>query len=122
MSSPMITHENHTASVAHRAPRYPIEAPIRFRGIHESGWQDGWTANVSRSGILFKCDHFVKTGTWVKMDLMLPAEILGGPGAEVECHGYIVRAEPPHGAQAEVMLAATISNYRFVREEKKARP
>ncbi|MGH9450653.1 MAG: PilZ domain-containing protein [Terriglobia bacterium] len=115
----MISRANRAA--AQRAPRFPVEFPIRFRSVHESAWRDGWTENVSRSGVLFRCDQALKTGTWVQMCFELPAEVLGRRGAEVECSGHIVRAEPPYGAQAEVLLAATISNYRLVHDRGNAR-
>lgn len=117
MVNSLMRPDNHRT--APRAPRFPIEAPIRFRAVHETAWRDGLTANVSRSGVLFRCDRAVKTGTWVKMALTLPVELLGRAGAEVECHGAIIREEPPHGAQSDVMLAASISKYRFVRDGKK---
>ncbi|MDE3179580.1 MAG: PilZ domain-containing protein [Acidobacteriota bacterium] len=107
--------QDHLGTAASRAHRFPIEAPIRFRGIYESAWRDGLTRNVSRTGVLFWCDRALKKGARVKIGLALPGSILSENGGEVECHGRIVRVEPPRNARAEYAVAATFASYRFVR-------
>lgn len=98
-----------------RAQRYSVEVPIRFRAARDSAWRDGRTANVSRTGVLFLCEHNLRAGTRVKLGFRLPSEILGHPAARVECNAIVVRALPPSASEADVSIAAAISSYRLAR-------
>ncbi|MGH9406230.1 MAG: PilZ domain-containing protein [Terriglobia bacterium] len=106
--------ENHSRV---RAPRCPVETAIRFRRLDDSAWRLGQIENVSRSGVLFRCDLAIRAGTWIEMGFTLPGEVLGGPGAAVRCHGFVSRVERPTARRIEPRLAVAIPRYRFVREE-----
>lgn len=107
--------ERQSVAAVPRAARFPVKMSIRFRGIHETAWHLGWTQNVSRSGVLFRSAEALEKGTWVEMGFALPVEAQGRPGTEVACHGHIIRVEAPFPNQEEALLAATISDYHFVR-------
>lgn len=118
----MISRESCTASGVIRAPRFPVQMIIRLRSVHETAWHEGLTENVSRSGILLRCDLALAPDTRVEVGLVLPVEAPGRPVAEVECRGFVARVDPPTDEGAESRLAVSISDYRFVRERVDARP
>lgn len=89
--------------------RFPIEAPLRYRVHGERHWREGTTVNISKSGVLFRCNQAVVPGTNVEMSFMLPVELSGEPGAKVTCRGVIVRSkEFP-------LIAARIHGSRLLR-------
>ena len=98
-----------------RAVRFAIEVPIRYRAVGEPGWHSGQSANISRSGVLFRSDDAVWPKTPVELILRLPLMLLGESGAEVVCSGEVVRTTVTAGWPA--MIAATITKFRFVRGE-----
>ncbi|MGH9353227.1 MAG: PilZ domain-containing protein [Terriglobia bacterium] len=116
----MILQQEQPQSVVLRAPRFPVEMLVRFRGAREPAWHKGRTENVSRTGVLLRCDLEMEIDAPVEMGFILPAEVLGRPGAEVECRGFVARVEPPARGRPEARVAVTISDYRFVREKKRA--
>ena len=101
-------------SVKSRAQRFPIRMDLRYRPGSEEGWCEGTTANISRSGVLFKAQNLLEPGTRVEIILALPVEIGGEPAARVACQGRIIRMLPPESPQAAPFLAAEILDFRFV--------
>ena len=99
---------------AHRARRYEIDLPIRYRTADAPGWHEGRTENISRTGILIRTTAPLPPRTPIDMLLALPAEV-GGRGVPVICRGRVVRAEPAgaHG-QHQPTMAATIVAVRYV--------
>ena len=104
-------------AVGARAARFPVEMPVRYRGVDELDWHEGVTENVSRSGVLFRSGCAVNPNAEVQMDFLLPVEVVGSAGAEVECRGRVVRVEEPAGEPGGFRVAATILDYRFVRAD-----
>lgn len=102
-----------------RAPRFPVEMNIRLRRAGEQEWHEGRTENASRSGALLRCKLRVEIEAPVEMGFILPAEILGGSCAEIECRGVVARVEP--NGRRESRVAVTIADYRFVREAARAK-
>ncbi|MGH9770510.1 MAG: PilZ domain-containing protein, partial [Candidatus Acidiferrales bacterium] len=74
---------------AARAIRFPMKMPIRFRKPGEEAWRAGMTENVSRSGVLFRSNCTMKRNSELQMGFILPREVLGQAGAEVECRGRV---------------------------------
>ena len=98
-------------STPQRAQRFPVHLPIRYRSAGEGPWREGTIENISRTGVLFEGDGSLDVDTPLEMTFALP--VAGAPG--ISCRGRIVRiVRGPH--VAAVALAATISAYRFVRE------
>lgn len=93
---------------AHRSPRFPVELPCRFRKPGQIDWLQGMTANVSKSGILFRADREMEVQTTLQMNFELPSEIAGGKGAEVFCMGKVVRTVMPAANDDKLLLAARI--------------
>ena len=97
-----------------RAPRFALHLPLRYRTIGESGWHDGLTENISRSGVLFRAKDLLQVSTPVEMTFALP---LANLGPEVLCRGQVVRTVPPSGPSDRPAVAATIVDYHFRRRD-----
>ena len=74
-----------------RAPRFPLECPLRYRSIGSSQWICGMTENIGRSGVLFRTDRIVDVETNVEVEITLTWE---AGGSQLSCSGRVVRAEP----------------------------
>ena len=97
-----------------RAPRYDLQIPVRVRLMGGSGWLEGLTANVSRSGVLFRAAGDLRPDALLEMGLMLPSLLgLGGSASQVLCLGCVVRVD--EGSDGQYGYAASIWGYRFVR-------
>ena len=77
-----------------RAPRYRIAIPLRFRAAGDSTWLDGYSENISRTGLLFRADQTLVADTFIEMMLEMPAEVTAAGGVHVR-RGHVVRAVPP---------------------------
>jgi hypothetical protein len=98
-----------------RARRFSIQTRLRYRVKRERTWREGKTENISRSGLLFRGEVFVKPATQIEMSMVLPSGILGDGAVEVIFRGTVVRTVPPASADSMLGLATTISHYRLVR-------
>jgi hypothetical protein len=113
--SVLIEHDPKKPAYA-RAPRYRLQIPLRYRSTGDEEWRDGYTENISRSGVLFRTDRLMPSHARVEMMLALPAEVGGDAAATVICRGRIVRTElraGDAGNDAGPVVAATIAGYRI---------
>ena len=93
---------------------------MMFRRVGEEGeWQQGLTANVSRTGVLFQTQTTMKPHTALEMRLVFPAEIVGQAAGQVVCRGEVVRADSPTLQEPQSTLAATIGSFRMLPGEGK---
>lgn len=93
------------------APRFSIEAPVRFR-THGSAWLEGTTVNISRAGLLLRTAHEPPPPqTLVELQMALAAPGTRGC-AHVACVGQVVRVEPAPVA-GETFMAATIEKFQI---------
>ena len=111
--------EGHTHHNPPRAQRFDLQLLIRYRAIGETTWPDGRTENISHTGVLFNASDAMQMGTQVEMSLAMPFQGSIETGAEVACHGEIVRTAPPASTDAQPCLAARILPYRFVQGKHK---
>src|SRR5262245_33555257 len=91
-----------------RAHRYPLELPLRYRSIGDQSWSTGTTANISRSGVLFKGETALSIDTEIEVGLLLSRMTRG---ADIIFRARVVRMVA--NGDAAPMLAASFSNYRF---------
>ena len=98
-----------------RAPRFQVRIRLSYRTLGEEAWHEGWTENISRSGVLFRVNKPLLPRTQVEMSLRLPVAIAGESSADVLCKGQIVRVREPLTVEDHHALAATIQEYRFLR-------
>jgi hypothetical protein len=89
-----------------RATRFDLHLPLKYRLLGESGWREGTTENISRSGMLF-----ITPNAQLEFNLVLPAEIAGLAAAEVICRGEVVRTV--ESGTVSPTLAAKILQYHF---------
>ena len=104
-----------------RAPRFELEAPVRFRGVGEAVWSTGRTMNASRTGVLVRSgDTRLGLRDSVEFVLALPPIEGAQTGVEVQCTGAVVRFEHGGGAGdgGERILALTIDDEQFGRSER----
>ncbi|HSL23385.1 MAG TPA: PilZ domain-containing protein [Vicinamibacterales bacterium] len=95
---------------ARRAPRYLIEAPVRFRSP-EGQWNEGTTVNICSLGLLIRTANAPAPSTSLELRIALSPE--GSmAGADVACTGRVLRSEQPPGA-AEALVAVTIDRFQF---------
>ena len=105
-----------------RAQRFDIQLSLSYRACGETAWLKGRTENMSYTGVLFRAEQFLKANTGVEMNFEVPVEIGGEIGAEVVCHGEIVRTVGSVPTDPRPSLAARILEYRFVRGRRKSAP
>jgi PAS domain S-box-containing protein len=96
-----------------RATRFDLRLPLKYRRVGESGWREGTTENISRSGMLFQAEESLALNAQLEINLVLPAEIAGLAAAEVVCRGEVVRTIDPQSGKVSPVLAAKILQYHF---------
>jgi hypothetical protein len=84
-----------------RATRFDLHLPLKYRLVGESGWREGTTENISRSGMLFQAEEPIAPNAQLEINLVLPAEIAGLSAAEVVCRGEVVRTARSEGEYRE---------------------
>ena len=110
--APMARTRNKVSS-PFRATRFDLHLPLKYRLVGESGWREGTTENISRSGMLFQAEEPIAPNAQLEINLVLPAEIAGLAAAEVVCRGEIVRAVQTEAGTVSPTLAAKILQYHF---------
>lgn len=98
-----------------RAPRFAIPITILYRTPGDASWQEGWTENISKSGVLFRADRHLKLYTPVEMLLDIPTFIATPVAGSAICRGRIVRAERGSPAEDRPAFAARIFEYEPAR-------
>lgn len=87
------------------APRLEIGLPVEL----ERG--NGWTRDISASGVFFETDESFTPGAPIRFSLLLE-HVYPSP-FRLECQGQIVRVERREG---KVGVAAAINSYRLIPE------
>lgn len=73
-----------------RPQRTVLRVPVRYHIIGDA-WYEGWTENISRSGVLVRAAQAPPLGAEVDVILTLPAGIVSDLAGETLCTGAIVR-------------------------------
>ena len=73
-----------------RSQRTDLHVPVRYHVIGDA-WYEGWTENISRTGVLVRAAQAPPLGAEVDVILTLPAGIVGDLAGETFCAGAIVR-------------------------------
>jgi len=87
-------------------PRLDIRLPVRL----EHG--DGWTRDVSSSGIYFETTEPLTEGAAIRFSVVLE-HVFPAP-LRLECEGQIVRVERREG---KLGVAAALNSYRLIPQE-----
>jgi PilZ domain len=99
-----------------RATRFPVQIPIWYREVNETGSYEGRIENMSHSGVLFRTGHLLSLSAPVEMNFVLPVVLSNEPPAEIVCRGSVVRTVPPSAEEGLPGLAIAISDYQFMRK------
>lgn len=99
-----------------RARRFALHLQVYYRELNGQWWFEGWTENISRTGMLFRCNAPFRVDTVVELKLQLAS----GAGkedqhAEVHCKGTVLRVEQMGGSDAPSAMAVAIHPYRITR-------
>jgi len=99
-----------------RARRFALHLRVYYRELNGQEWFEGWTENISRTGMLFRCPAPFHVDTVVELKLQLASGVEKDdhPG-EVLCKGTVVRIEQMGGLYAATALAVAIHPYRITR-------
>jgi hypothetical protein len=73
-----------------RPQRTDLHVPVRYHVIGDA-WYEGWTENISRTGVLVRAAQAPPLGAEVDVILTVPAGILGDLAGETFCAGAISR-------------------------------
>lgn len=102
-----------------RAPRLPLKAPIAFRTSPAMPWLEGWTVNISRSGVLFALPPAARVEGDLEFVITLSRGALQGPGVpllpDLHCRGRVVRIDA--GPDGAAVAAASIRRQSLRRRE-----
>ena len=98
-----------------RAPRFSIPIAILYRTPGDATWLEGWTENISKSGVLFRADHAIALDTPVEMMMEIPTWISTPVAGSAICRGRIVRAVAPSPLEDRPAFAAKIIEYELAR-------
>jgi PilZ domain-containing protein len=99
-----------------RARRLKLETPVRYRVKNLGTWHDGVIENLSQSGVLFRGQQHFPDNTLIEMVFEMPEEISGQKNSTVLCQGRIIRSKDIQDSEEAVGLAATILDYKFLRQ------
>jgi len=98
-----------------RAPRFAIPISILYRTSGDGAWAEGWTENISKSGVLFRTDRPIEVDSPVELLMDIPTWISTSVTGKTICRGRIVRAEPPSPLEDRPAFAAAILEYELAR-------
>jgi len=95
-----------------RAPRFPVRARVWYRA-DDGAWHEGWTENMSRSGLLLHVDSAVTPNTSLDLVVELPVAGAGIAPGQVVGRGRVVETieDEVNGA----MISAEFTDYSFGR-------
>lgn len=98
-----------------RAPRFAIPIAVLYRTPADATWLEGWTENISRSGVLFRAQRGIDPDTPVELMMEIPIWIATPVAGPAICRGRIVRAERPSPLEDRPAIAARILEYSLAR-------
>jgi hypothetical protein len=100
-----------------RARRLKLDVPIRFRVKNLSTWFEGVIQNISQSGVLFHGPQPLPANALIEMVFEMPEEISGQKNSTVLCQGRLIRSKEAHATEESSVLAASILDYKFLRQQ-----
>ena len=100
-----------------RARRLKLHTPVRYRVKNLGTWYEGTIENLSQSGVLLQGPQRLPDNTLVEMVFEMPEEISGQKNSTVLCQGRIIRSKDGQNATESIALAASILDYKFLRQD-----
>jgi hypothetical protein len=96
-----------------RAPRFPLQLPLRYRPIGDREWRQATTENISASGVLVRVPQPLQIDTKIEFRLALPSKSAAPGAAEVAGRGRVVRIVTPSEANPTA-FAVAFEDYDFL--------
>ena len=104
-----------------RAPRFPLQLPLRYRPLGDGDWRQATTENVSASGVLVRVPAPLEVDSRVEFRLALPSKSPLPSTGEVSGRGHVVRIVTPREPDVAA-FALAIDEYDFLSPSNLARP
>jgi hypothetical protein len=105
------TAEDRVVKQVRRAPRYDLQAPVRYR-LGAGTWQTGTTLNASRLGMLIRTSAPVPPlSSVLQLQMALSAD-RGWAGAYVACTVRVVRLAAS-AVEGETLMAVAIADFQL---------
>jgi hypothetical protein len=101
-----------TPSAGPRAQRFPVHARVRYRA-DDGPWHEGWTENMSRSGILLHVETAMTPNTALDLVVELPVAAPGVAPGQVVGRGRVIGTIEDEVKGA--MISAEFTDYTFGR-------
>ncbi len=103
--------------IRHRAPRYLIRIPLRFRLLAspEMPEQIAESLNLSARGVSFATRFPLAVGTPIQLYLKVPEEVTGKPSSEWCCRGQVIHTRPVESNPGTLLVGVMIVYYEVVK-------
>ena len=103
-----------------RSPRYPLRLRMSITAVDGSaGSVDAYTANLSRTGVLFRTSKPLNVG----QQLEYVIDLYPGCGVQLRCKGKVVRSASESGElTTDHLVAATLDEYECIRNSSPSVP
>ena len=90
---------------------FTMKLPVEFRRVSTRRWLQGYTEDMSSSGVRFRAGEWVQPKSRIEMIFRMPV----GDPCNLVCSGVVLRVDLPAQAGLLPTIAATIDEYTFVR-------
>ncbi len=96
--------------------RFGMKLPVSIKSTDSLGEVEGYTDNVSTSGIYLHATSGLRVGSKIKFEITLPPDVTGAKtDVKLQCQGTVVRAEEKPDHDGRTGVACVIDGYEFVR-------
>jgi hypothetical protein len=92
--------------------RFAVKIPVEFRQVGSRRWLMGYTEDMGSASVLFRAGQWVQPSSKIEMIFRMPVH----DPCDVVCRGVVLRVELPAQGGLLPTIAATIEDYRFVRQ------
>jgi PilZ domain len=104
--------EKATSSERRLRQRVPVRVPVKVR--HEGSEHQGFTRDLSSSGIFLYSESEMKAGSKLELVIMLPPGLGFGSGGWTLCEASVIRVEKSDGKG--MGIAATLDRIELLPE------
>ncbi len=107
-SSPLMVQKHTNLRWTSRERRVRCQLPVFYRLSEAHPWLCGQIYNVSRSGVLFRVPHSIRTKSVLELILEEPREMTGLQSAQVVCTAVVLRTIPLDGQRQWLLGCARL--------------
>jgi len=92
--------------------RFAVKIPVEFRRVGSKRWLMGYTEDMGSAGVLLRAGEWIQPRSRIEMVFRMPVQ----DPCDLVCQGVVLRVDLPVQAGLLPTIAATIEDYRFVRQ------